>query len=162
MTADTVPTDGHIATGATAPHPDNARYGRHVWMCARDGAWRMDGIYGQFGIVLPNHRACVTVTATLPRPDHRHSGRHLGRDRACARLARNRCASRRRTHSAGRSDRVPGCYGGGQVPGVVCDLCQTAPVGSIAKACVRRSMSRAKSSCRSPTLGDPNGWSGPH
>jgi hypothetical protein len=54
------------------------------------------------------------------------------------------------------------CYGGGQVPGVVWDLCQTAPFGSMAKACVRRSMSRAKSSCRSPTLGEPNGWSGPH
>jgi hypothetical protein len=53
-------------------------------------------------------------------------------------------------------------YGGGQVPGVVWDLCQTAPFGSIAKACVRRSVSRAKSSCRSPTLGAPNGWSGPH
>lgn len=53
------------------------------------------------------------------------------------------------------------CYGGGQVPGVVWDLCQTAPFGSMPKACVRRSMSRAKSSCRSPTL-ESNGWSGPH
>jgi CubicO group peptidase (beta-lactamase class C family) len=68
MTADPVPADGHIATGASAPHPDNAQYGRHVWMCARDGAWRMDGIYGQFGIVLPNHRACVTVTAHYQGP----------------------------------------------------------------------------------------------
>jgi CubicO group peptidase (beta-lactamase class C family) len=68
MIADTVPTDGHVATGASAPHPDNARYGRHVWMCARDGAWRMDGIYGQFGIILPNHHACVTVTAHYQGP----------------------------------------------------------------------------------------------
>jgi CubicO group peptidase (beta-lactamase class C family) len=68
MTADTVPTDGHVATGASGPHPDNARYGRHVWMCARDGAWRMDGIYGQFGIVLPNHGASVTVTAHYRGP----------------------------------------------------------------------------------------------
>ncbi len=30
--------------------PDNGTYGLHVWLCARDGAWRMDGIYGQFGI----------------------------------------------------------------------------------------------------------------
>ena len=43
--------------------PDNLIYGLHVWLCARDGAWRMDGIYGQFGIVLPGHRACVSVTA---------------------------------------------------------------------------------------------------
>jgi CubicO group peptidase (beta-lactamase class C family) len=42
--------------------PDNRTYGLHVWLCARDDAWRMDGIYGQFGIVLPNHRACVSVT----------------------------------------------------------------------------------------------------
>jgi CubicO group peptidase (beta-lactamase class C family) len=68
MTANTVPTEGHLATGASAPHPDNARYGRHVWMCARDEAWRMDGIYGQFGIVLPNHQACVTVTAHYRGP----------------------------------------------------------------------------------------------
>ncbi|HEU5270623.1 MAG TPA: serine hydrolase domain-containing protein [Jatrophihabitans sp.] len=68
ITADTVPTDGHIATAASAPHPDNARYGRHVWMCARDDAWRMDGIYGQFGIVLPNQQACVTVTAHYRGP----------------------------------------------------------------------------------------------
>src|ERR1700733_3126264 len=43
--------------------PDNRTYGLHVWLCARDGAWRMDGIYGQFGIVLPEHHACVSVTA---------------------------------------------------------------------------------------------------
>jgi CubicO group peptidase (beta-lactamase class C family) len=54
MTADT--TD----TGRAAP--DNRTYGLHVWLCARDGAWRMDGIYGQFGIVLPGHHACVSVT----------------------------------------------------------------------------------------------------
>jgi CubicO group peptidase (beta-lactamase class C family) len=68
MIADTVPSDGHVASGASGPHPDNARYGRHVWMCARDDAWRMDGMYGQFGIVLPNHRACVTVTAHYRGP----------------------------------------------------------------------------------------------
>lgn len=55
MTADTT------ATGRT--EPDNRTYGLHVWLCARDGAWRMDGIYGQFGIVLPEHNACVAVTA---------------------------------------------------------------------------------------------------
>jgi CubicO group peptidase (beta-lactamase class C family) len=43
--------------------PDNQTYGLHVWMCSRDRAWRMDGLYGQFGIVLPDHRACVSVTA---------------------------------------------------------------------------------------------------
>jgi CubicO group peptidase (beta-lactamase class C family) len=55
MTTDTT------ATGRD--EPDNRTYGLHVWMCARDGAWRMDGIFGQFGIVLPGQRACVSVTA---------------------------------------------------------------------------------------------------
>jgi CubicO group peptidase (beta-lactamase class C family) len=55
MTADTT------ETGRT--EPDNRTYGLHVWLCARDAAWRMDGIYGQFGIVLPRHHACVSVTA---------------------------------------------------------------------------------------------------
>jgi len=48
--------------------PDNRTYGLHVWRCARDGAWRMDGIYGQFGIILPAHRATVSVTAHYQGP----------------------------------------------------------------------------------------------
>ena len=68
MTVDVVSTGGHVATAGAGPHPDNARYGRHVWMCARDGAWRMDGIYGQFGVVLPNHQSCITVTAHYQGP----------------------------------------------------------------------------------------------
>jgi CubicO group peptidase (beta-lactamase class C family) len=55
MTADT--------TDTGRAEPDNRTYGLHVWLCARDRAWRMDGIFGQFGIVLPEHRACVSVTA---------------------------------------------------------------------------------------------------
>jgi CubicO group peptidase (beta-lactamase class C family) len=43
--------------------PDNRTYGLHVWLCSRDRAWRMDGIYGQFGIMLPDHHACVSITA---------------------------------------------------------------------------------------------------
>lgn len=68
LTSDPVDTDGHVATGATGPHPDNARYGRGVWLCARDGAWRLDGIHGQFSIVLPRHDACLTVTAGYAGP----------------------------------------------------------------------------------------------
>jgi CubicO group peptidase (beta-lactamase class C family) len=68
MITDTVPTDGYFATNAVAPHLDNARYGRHVWLCDRDDAWRMDGLYGQFSIVLPRQQACVTVTAHYRGP----------------------------------------------------------------------------------------------
>jgi CubicO group peptidase (beta-lactamase class C family) len=48
--------------------PDNRTYGLHVWLCCRDRAWRMDGIYGQFGIMLPDHHACVSITAHYPGP----------------------------------------------------------------------------------------------
>lgn len=48
--------------------PDNRTYGLHVWRCARDNASRMDGIYGQFGIMLPEHGACVSVTAHYQDP----------------------------------------------------------------------------------------------
>lgn len=51
-----------------ANDPDNAAYGLHCWPCARDGAWRMDGLYGQFSIMLPRHQACVTVTAHYEQP----------------------------------------------------------------------------------------------
>jgi hypothetical protein len=51
--------------------PDNQTYGLHVWLCARDAAIHMDGIYGQFGIALPRHHACVSVTAHYQGPTTR-------------------------------------------------------------------------------------------
>jgi hypothetical protein len=68
MFTDTIATGGHRATRAAGPHPDNARYGRHVWLCDRDDAWRMDGIYGQFSILLPHQQACITITSHYQRP----------------------------------------------------------------------------------------------
>lgn len=68
MVTDAVDTAGHRASRADGPHELNARYGRHVWICGRDEAWRMDGIYGQFSIILPRHDACVTVTAHYQGP----------------------------------------------------------------------------------------------
>ena len=68
MFTDTIATGGHCATGATGPHPENARYGRHVWLCDRDDAWRMDGIYGQFSIGLPHQQACITITSHYQGP----------------------------------------------------------------------------------------------
>jgi CubicO group peptidase (beta-lactamase class C family) len=58
LTTDTISTDGW-----PSPHPQNATYGRHVWLCDRDGAWRMNGLYGQLCIVLPHHAACITITS---------------------------------------------------------------------------------------------------
>ena len=68
MITDLVGTGGHVSSRGTIPHADNATYGRGAWICARDGAWRMDGIYGQFVIVFPRQRACVTITAHYEGP----------------------------------------------------------------------------------------------
>ena len=68
LTTDTISTDGHVATNGAGPHPQNATYGRHVWLCDGAAAWRMDGIYGQFCVVLPEHAACITVTSHYQGP----------------------------------------------------------------------------------------------
>jgi CubicO group peptidase (beta-lactamase class C family) len=57
-----------LVTTDWTEHPDSAAYGLHCWACARDGAWRMDGLYGQFSIMLPRQQACVTVTAHYEKP----------------------------------------------------------------------------------------------
>ncbi|MFE5777041.1 serine hydrolase domain-containing protein [Brachybacterium sp. NPDC056505] len=43
--------------------PENTRYGYGVWKCSVPGAWRADGAFGQFSIVLPDRRAVVTLTS---------------------------------------------------------------------------------------------------
>src|SRR5690242_9489078 len=68
LSTDTIGAGGHVATGGAGPHPQNSTYGRHIWLCDRDGAWRMDGIYGQFCVVLPRHAACITVTSHYQGP----------------------------------------------------------------------------------------------
>ncbi|WP_152362303.1 serine hydrolase domain-containing protein [Microlunatus speluncae] len=55
-------------TPTDRPEPDNQAYGLHCWPCARDDAWRMDGLYGQFCIMFPRQQACVTVTAHYQKP----------------------------------------------------------------------------------------------
>ena len=55
-------------TPTARDHPDDQAYGLHCWPCSRDGAWRMDGIRGQFVIMLPQHRACLAVTADHDGP----------------------------------------------------------------------------------------------
>lgn len=37
-------------------------YAWHVWRCTRPDTWRMDGMYGQFGIILPDLGACISLT----------------------------------------------------------------------------------------------------
>ncbi|WP_152189518.1 serine hydrolase domain-containing protein [Georgenia satyanarayanai] len=53
-----------VVETAGFPDPESmAGYGYQVWRCTVDGAWRADGKYGQFSVVLPRQRAVVTVTA---------------------------------------------------------------------------------------------------
>lgn len=52
-----------VATGDV--EPESAGYGLGVWRCTPDGAWRADGAYGQFLLVLPEQEAVLTVTSHL-------------------------------------------------------------------------------------------------
>jgi CubicO group peptidase (beta-lactamase class C family) len=42
---------------------ENALYGYHLWRSSVPGAFRADGKYGQYSIVVPSHQAVVTITA---------------------------------------------------------------------------------------------------
>ncbi len=42
---------------------NNQGYGYQLWRCTFPDVYRADGKYGQFSIVIPSHRAVVTVTA---------------------------------------------------------------------------------------------------
>lgn len=56
--------DDIVDTTHAGDEPDwQAGYGYQVWRCDRPGAWRADGKYGQFAVVLPDQRAVVTITA---------------------------------------------------------------------------------------------------
>ena len=48
--------------------PAERGYGRHVWRRHWDDAWRMDGLNGQFSVMLPRQQACVTTTAQYRGP----------------------------------------------------------------------------------------------
>lgn len=41
----------------------SAGYGFGVWGCTVPGAWRADGKYGQFCVILPQQRSCITITS---------------------------------------------------------------------------------------------------
>jgi len=53
-----------VARGGNRDQDEEARgYGFQVWRCSVPGAWRADGRYGQYSVILPDQDACVTVTA---------------------------------------------------------------------------------------------------
>ena len=41
----------------------NCGYGYHMWKCSREGAYRADGVFGQYCIVVPDKEAVVAITA---------------------------------------------------------------------------------------------------
>jgi len=57
LSADVVPSGGW-----GEPESDGG-YGYQVWRCTHPGAYRADGMYGQFSIVFPRENAVVTVTS---------------------------------------------------------------------------------------------------
>lgn len=53
-----------ISTKGCSEEPENAQgYGYQVWRCVYPGAYRLDGKYGQYSIVVPDKDAVVTVTS---------------------------------------------------------------------------------------------------
>jgi CubicO group peptidase (beta-lactamase class C family) len=47
-------------------YDSNYGYGYCFWMNAMEGSFRMDGMFGQFGMVFPGHDACIVITAGHP------------------------------------------------------------------------------------------------
>lgn len=45
--------------------PESEHYGYGIWRCTIEGAWRADGAYGQFLIVLPQQRAMIAIASHL-------------------------------------------------------------------------------------------------
>jgi CubicO group peptidase (beta-lactamase class C family) len=43
--------------------PESVQYGYGIWRCSPEGAWRADGAYGQFVVVLPEQQAVVTINS---------------------------------------------------------------------------------------------------
>lgn len=52
-----------IDTGGCIDEEGRGGYGYQLWRCTVPGAYRADGKYGQFSIVLPDREAVITVTA---------------------------------------------------------------------------------------------------
>lgn len=53
---------------ARVDEPEAERYGFQVWDCSPEGAWRADGAFGQFVLVLPRQEVVVTITAHHESP----------------------------------------------------------------------------------------------
>jgi len=58
MHSDVVETNKHFPD-----EESNAGYGYQVWLCTTPGSWRLDGLYGQFSIIVPGKQAVITTTS---------------------------------------------------------------------------------------------------
>jgi len=56
---------GDVLDNSAGPYTTESAvgYGYQVWRCTVPGAYRADGLYGQFSIVFPDRRAVVTITS---------------------------------------------------------------------------------------------------
>lgn len=55
-------TDDVVVPLAHRDDPESSLgYGWQIWQCTRPHTWRMDGLYGQFGIVLRDLDACIAL-----------------------------------------------------------------------------------------------------
>jgi CubicO group peptidase (beta-lactamase class C family) len=50
---------------ATADHKNG--YGYQVWMNAYPGSYRLDGLYGQYGVIIPQKNAVITYVSNEPQ-----------------------------------------------------------------------------------------------
>jgi len=58
MHTDVVDPNRHFADAES-----NAGYGYQVWLNTTPGTWRLDGMYGQFSIIVPDKKAVITTTS---------------------------------------------------------------------------------------------------
>jgi CubicO group peptidase (beta-lactamase class C family) len=50
---------------ATADHKSG--YGYQLWMNAYPGSYRLDGLYGQYGVIIPHSHAAITYVSNEPQ-----------------------------------------------------------------------------------------------
>ena len=61
-----VQTDNSANTQSFATPDHRSGYGYGVWMCRYPGSYRMDGLFGQYCVIIPDRKAVVTLLSNEP------------------------------------------------------------------------------------------------